>query len=115
RNLGFVERADLGNGGLLRVGQRPMLDACVRVALPQALHCQLVRGLEGFVFRHGTSRVPRACRAPQPRDVEFSGNLPVTGETRESECPPTSTTPRPSRPLVRGHFCLTGRWWWSRS
>src|SRR5262249_3975892 len=47
RQLRFVEIADLGDGGLLRVGQRCVLDARGLVLLPQPLHRQLVGSFRG--------------------------------------------------------------------
>src|SRR5438093_1547113 len=52
-NLCLIEGPDLGNGGFLLVGQRPMLDTRGLVAFPQPFHCQFVSGLERFVFSHG--------------------------------------------------------------
>jgi len=55
--LGLVEVARLGDRRLLRVGHRPRLDARVRVLLLQALHRELERGLQLFVFCHHALRL----------------------------------------------------------
>src|SRR4051812_9727741 len=52
RDLRFIEIADFGNRGLLRVRQRLARYARFRIALLEALHRDFERGLHGLVVGH---------------------------------------------------------------
>src|SRR5204863_10102821 len=85
--------------------------AGVLVALPQAFHCQFVRGLERFVFSHGNWRGRRptdtpACRGPRaptqiipvygPGDVAFLRE-PFATPPRGRYRPISTVTESPSK------------------
>src|SRR5262249_8406593 len=56
--LGLVEVPDLGDRGLLLVGEPALHDPGISVALAQPLHRELERRLQGFVIRHDQCPAP---------------------------------------------------------